>query len=77
MESCPRLEARGNVSFVSTKRQTTFAKLERERAVKELRRRKQEKRDAAAAERRASSAEARGEGADAGPSTPEDANPLT
>jgi hypothetical protein len=36
-----------------TKRQTTFAKLNRERAVREKRERKQEKRDAAAAEKKA------------------------
>jgi hypothetical protein len=38
---------------MATKRQTTFAKLDRERAVREKRARKQEKRDAAVAERKA------------------------
>ena len=44
---------------MSTKRQTTFAKMDRERAVRERRERKQEKRDAATAARRAKSADAR------------------
>jgi hypothetical protein len=38
---------------MATKRQTTFAKMDRERAVREKRARKQEKRDAAVAERKA------------------------
>ena len=38
---------------MATKRQTTFAKLNRERAVREKRARKQEKKDAAAAARKA------------------------
>jgi hypothetical protein len=40
-----------------TKRQTTFAKMDRERAVREKRARKQEKKDAAVAERKARAAE--------------------
>ena len=42
---------------MATKRQQTFAKMNRERAVKERRERKQEKKDAAAAERKAREAE--------------------
>lgn len=38
---------------MATKRQTTFAKMDRERAVKEKRARKQEKKDAAKDARRA------------------------
>jgi hypothetical protein len=38
---------------MATKRQTTLAKMNRERAVREKRARKQEKRDAAVAERKA------------------------
>ena len=41
---------------MSSKRQTTFAKMDRERAVREKRARKQEKKDAAAAERKARAA---------------------
>ena len=42
---------------MSSKRQTTMAKMERERAVKERRARKQEKKTAAAAERGANAAD--------------------
>ena len=41
---------------MTSKRQTTFAKLDRERAVREKRARKQEKRDNAVAERKAAKA---------------------
>ncbi len=46
---------------MSTKRQTTFAKMERERAVRERRERKQEKKDAASAARKAKDGEVRSE----------------
>jgi hypothetical protein len=45
---------------MATKRQTTFAKLNRERAVREKRARKQEKKEAAVAERKAAKAAADG-----------------
>ena len=48
---------------MATKRQTTFAKLNRERAVREKRERKQEKRDAAKAAK-AAEAEATEQGAE-------------
>ena len=43
---------------MATKRQTTFAKLDRERAVREKRARKQEKKEAAKAAKAAASTEA-------------------
>jgi hypothetical protein len=52
---------------MATKRQQTFAKMTRERLVRERRERKQEKKRAAAAERKAQA-----EGNTAPPSTPAD-----
>jgi hypothetical protein len=54
---------------MATKRQTTFAKLNRERAVREKRERKQEKRDAAVAARKA-----RAEGLEPPATQPDDPN---
>jgi hypothetical protein len=41
------ISATEEMGFMATKRQTTFAKMDRERAVRERRARKQEKKDAA------------------------------
>ena len=59
---------------MATKRQTTFAKLDRERAVREKRARKQEKKEAAKAAKLAASTEADAS-LEPGTQTPADSEP--